>query len=178
MVDKKTNRGLAVLAILALLLLLLGKKPAGGDGGGVASPSGSIGTVDVTQNYAARAHLIPKSVGDIVTITVTWTAATKNSLGEPIPWNYGISWRYRKDDTGDLRDGGFFNLGSRPNGTFSFGASDILDASFISGNWDVEVALHADNSSADGQPLNDMPALEDDALLIGLGQHNNAFQVI
>ena len=178
MADRSRNRGLAVLAILALLLLLLGKKPAGGDGGGAAKPGGSIGSVDVTQNYAARAHLIPKGIGDTVSITVTYGAATKNSLGEPIPWNYGISWRYKHLPTGELRTGGFFDIGSRPNGTFSFGASDTLDSSFFPGNWSVEVTLHADNSSATGAPLGDMPALEDNALVIGSGQHNNAFQVI
>ena len=175
MAAKSRNRGLAVLAILALLLLLLGKKPAGGDGGGAATPGGKVFSVDVAQNYAARAHLIPKSVGDTVTITVNYSAATKSSLGEPIPWNYAISWRYLHSG-GAIINGGFFMIGSRPNGTFPFGASDVVDSTFPPGNWKVQVTLHADTSSPTGTPNND--AVNDDALVIGFAEHNNAFQVI
>ena len=174
---KKSNKGLIVLALLAVLWLLAGKKGAAGGTG--ATPSGTVGSVTVTQGYyAARAHLLPKRVGDTVTLAVSWSAATKNFLGEPIPWNYGISWRYRRAVTGDLRAGGFFNIGSRTNGSYVFGASDILDASFITGDWDVQVTLHADSSSPDGLPLNDMPALQDDALFIAGGEHLNAFRVV
>ena len=175
---KKNGKGVIVLALLALLLLLMGqKKPPGGGTG--ATPGGSIGSVDVTQgSYAARAHLIPKSIGSTVTLTLTWTAATKDFQGQPIPWNYGISWRYINLPTGALRAGGFFNIGSRPNGSFGFDASDILDASFTPGNWSVQVGLVADTSSPIGTPNNDMPALEDNALLLANGEHNNAFQVV
>ena len=177
MTPKTKKGGLIVLALLALLALLamMGRKNGNG-GGTAATPGGSIGSVDVSQGYAAP--LIPKSVGDIVTIAVSYSTATKNSLGEPIPWNYGSSWRYRHAPSGSLRAGGFFNIGSRPNGTFSFGASDTLDSSFFPGNWQVQVALHADNSSPTGQPLNDMPALEDNALVLATATHPNAFQVV
>ena len=175
MTPRTKKGGLIVLALLGLLLLVMGLKKGNGSGTS-ATPSGSIGSVDVAQGWAA--HLIPKSVGDIVTIAITYSTATKNSLGQPIPWNYGISWRYKHPPTGELRAGGFFNIGSRPNGTFSFGASDTLDSSFFPGNWRVEVALHADNSSATGQPLNDMPALEDNALVLATATHPNAFQVM
>ena len=71
---KKNGKGVIVLALLALLLLLMGqKKPPGGGTG--ATPGGSIGSVDVTQgSYAARAHLIPKSIGSTVTLTLTFDA--------------------------------------------------------------------------------------------------------
>ena len=175
---KKNSKGVIVLALLALLLLLMGqKKPPGG--GTAATPSGSVGSVDVSQgSYAARAHLIPKPIGSTVTLTLTWTAATKDFQGQPIPWNYGISWQYINLPTGALRAGGFFNIGSRPNGSFGFDQSDILDASFFPGNWSVKVSLHADSSDAVGNPIGDMPALEDNALVLANASHNNAFQVV
>ena len=179
---EKDKKGLIVLALLGLLLLMLGgKKPPGG--GGAATPGGNIGSVDVSQGYAqggyaARAHLIPKPIGSTVTITLTWAAATKDFQGQPIPWNYGISWRYIKKSTGTILIGGFFNIGSRPNGSFGFDASDLVDALFTPGNWSVQVRLVADTSSPTGTPNNDMPALEDNALLIATGEHNNAFQVV
>ena len=173
----RNQKGLIVGALIVLVLLLMGgKKPPGVP----AAPSGSIeGAVTLSQEtYAARAHRVPKRIGDTVTISVSWTAATKNFQGQPIAWNYGISWWYINLPTGEVFKGGFFNIGNRPNGSFSFGASDVLDAVFFPGNWSVQVALHADNSSPSGLPLNDMPLLENDALLLATGAHNNAFQVV
>lgn len=180
MVSTRNNRGLIILVILGLLIVLGLKKPMGGGGGAPAVPSGSIATaVTLTQvEYAARSHLVVKHVGDTVNILVSWTGETKNGLGQPISWNYGISWRYQANPTGAFRFGGFFNIGSRPNGTFSFGASNILDSTFFPGNWNVQVTLHADNSDANGQPLNDMPILQENALVIANGSHINAFQVV
>ena len=179
MATKRKNRGLIALAILVLLLLMLGRKKPAGGAGGAATPGGSIGSVDLTQAYyEARAHLVVKRVGDTVTLGIIWTAATRDSLGQPINWNYGISWRYRQNITGDLRGGKFINLGSHPNGNFNFSASDVLDFTFFTGNWDVEVSLHADTSTADGQPSNDMAVLKDDALAVGFLRHVNAFKVV
>lgn len=176
---KKDNKGLVILAILALLLLLAGKKKAPAPGGGAALPGGTVGSVDVTQGYyAARAHLVVKHVGDTVFTTGSWTASTKDFSGQPIAWNYGMSWRYRSAVTGDLRFGGFVILGNKPNGTFAYSLSNVLDAAFFPGNWDVQVALHADNSSPTGQPLGDMAFLRDNALLLANGDHLNAFKVI
>lgn len=182
---RKDNKGLIILAIIALLLLLAGKKKAPGDGGGgTATPGGSVGSVDVTQGfYAARAHLVVKRIGDMVNISLSWTAATKDSAGNPINWNYGMSWRIISTTKAATVPIGFLDIGSRPNGAFSFSTSffldpNTLDPTFWLGSWTVQVTLHADNSSPTGQPLDDMPALQDDALFIGFGEHSNAFKVV
>ena len=193
-------------ALLLLLLLLGGAvlafRSKGGTtpppGGGLATPGGSVGSVDVGQGGSAgvrvglsqrgghgrmNSHLVVKRIGDTVALTVTWTAATKDFAGQPIPWNYGISWRLISTTKAGLVNLGFFNIGSRPNGSFSFGTSFVLtpgtfDPTFWLGSWTMQVALHADNSSPTGQPLGDMPALGDNALVIGFGEHVNAFRVV
>lgn len=184
----KDKKGLIVLVVLGLILFFTGQKKAGG-GGGAALPSGNIaGVITLAQGNMARthAHLVTKTAGAQLAIGVTWVAATKNSLGQPIPWNYGISYRFRENAAavGNLVFGGWANIGSRPNGTFTFTFNDVTALNalnypiFAGKNWDVQVTLHADSSSPTGQPLGDMPALEDDALPIGFGEHLNAFQVV
>lgn len=191
----KGKAAVVVVAALVALAFLLFRGKAGGTGGAV-TPGGSISSVGVTQggNVALGSghrrgwrrgatgsmgsHLLIKSVGNTVTVTVGWTAATKNSSGQYISWNYGISWRYRHFLTGTLLYGGFFDIGSRFRGSFVFTAAPLtLSAPFSGKDWDVQVALHADRSSPTGVPLGDMPALEGDALLIANGQHLNAFRV-
>lgn len=120
-------------------------------------------------------HLVLKFIGELVDVTASWTAGTTDFQGQPIAWNYGMSWRYEIPSTGDLRSGGFFRIGSRPNGPFFFTFSEVLDTSFIPGDWTVRMTLHADRSSATGTPLED--AVNDDALVIGSMQHTGAFRV-
>ena len=188
MLEKKSNKVLLGIAAIVALAFLLLRPKASPPGGGVVTPSGAISSVDVAQGAMRAghrrrkqgimgAHLIPKAIGGTVSITVSWTAATKSFSGQAIAWNYGISWRYIHPLTGALRSGGFFNIGSRPNGTFIFGASDPVDVGFFPGDWSVQVVLHADNSSPTGEPLNDMPTLQGDALAIGFAEHTNAFRV-
>ena len=172
----KNKGGIVALVIAALLLLFLsGKKPPGT--GQAALPGGNIaGVVTLSQLYHARAHLVTKRVGDTVTVMVTWTAATRNAAGQPIDWNYAISWRYIRATSGDLINGGFSRIGSKPNGTFTFTGSSSLVGVSLLGNYSAEVTLHADTSSSAGTPNND--AVDDDALVIGFGEHKNAFQIV
>ena len=152
---------LAIAAIAAVLWLLRGKGPPP-PGTGPATPAGSVFSVDVAQRArtamrrgraAMGSHLLLKSVGGTVTVTVMWTAATKSSTGVPIPWNYGITWQYKQVSTGVVLDRSFFPIGSRPNGTFTFGtAPKILSVLYSGGDWTVEVALKADTSSPTGTP--------------------------
>ena len=184
MAPKNKGVGLLVLAVLALLLLLAKpKKPPA-----PAVPGGNIaGVVTLSQgnSYQARAHLVVKGAGDALIIGVTWTAETTNSLGQPINWNYGISYRFRQSGTPNITlAGGWANIGSFPNGTHTFTFNNITALSplnypaFAGKTWDVQVALHADRSSGTGEPLGDMAALEDNALLLANGEHLNAFRVV
>lgn len=184
MAAKEKNKGLIALIIVGLLLVVLGlKKPAGGTGG-AALPGGAIGSVNVSSQqylqYAARAHLIPKSVGSPVNVTVTWTAATKNSLGQPINWNYLIDVRWHHPATGQLRTSAAFPdgflIGSLSNGTYTHGADPTLvDAAMEKGNWDVQVQLRGDTSSPTGTPNGDAEVL---GVQLAFMEHKNAFQVI
>ena len=183
MAPKNKGVGLLVLAILALLLLLAKpKKPPA-----PAVPGGNIaGVVTLSQgnSYQARAHLVVKGAGDALIIGVTWTAATTNFLGEPIPWNYGISYRFVSRPTGAILAGGWANIGSKPNGTHTFTFNNITALSplnypaFAGKSWDVQVSLRADRSSPTGEPLGDMAVLEDNALLLANGEHRDAFRVV
>ena len=195
------GKAIAVVAGIGLLFLLFlqGKKPPSPPppGTGPVTPAGGIANVDVAQQRGQRArvglsrrrglismgsHLVSKTAGDTIFITAVWSAATKSSTGVSINWNYGISWRWKRP--GEFLFGGWANIGSRGNGTYTFTFSDTYSLTplnyplFKGKNWDIEVTLHADRSSPDGQPLNDMPTLEDDALALNTKQHPQALQVV
>ena len=177
---------LAIGAIVAVFFLLRGKGGAPPPPGtGPATPAGSVFSVDVAQRVrtvmrrgraAMGSHLLIKTIGSTVTVTVTWTAATKSSGGTPIAWNYAISWRYRHAPTGTLLSGGFFPIGSRSPGTYTFGTAPLtLSPPFSGKDWDVQVTLKADTSSPTGTPNNDVG--EDTGVVIANAQHLNAFRV-
>ena len=188
--EQRSKKGgaivLAIAAIVAVFFLLRGKGGAPPPPGtGPATPAGSVFSVDVAQRVrtvmrrgraAMGSHLLLKSVGGTVTVTVMWTAATKSSTGVPIPWNYGITWQYKQVSTGVVLDRSFFEIGSRPNGTFPFStAPKTLSVLYSGGDWTVEVALKADTSSPTGAPNNDVGL--NTGVVIANSQHLNAFRV-
>ena len=188
--------GLVLAGLIALALLSRQEEevpPPPNGAGGTAVPEGAINSVDVAQEGQAGSlqmlqafmgiHSVPKTAGDTIVIDIPWSALTKNAAGQAISWNYGISWRYRHARTGSLLAGGFFVIGSRPNGAFVFTVNDTdslnpLNYPLFQGkDWDVQVALHADSSSPTGEPLGDMVRLEDDALFLSFREHPAAFSV-
>ena len=175
---------LAIAAIAAVLWLLRGKGPPP-PGTGPATPAGSVFSVDVAQRArtamrrgraAMGSHLLLKTVGSTVTVTVVWTAATKSSTGQPIPWNYGIDWQYIHRPTGTNIRGGFFPISNKPNGTYTFSTSPlVLTAPFSGKDWLVSITLKADTSSPIGTPNNDVGEIT--GIVIASAQHLNAFRV-
>lgn len=153
---KKDDKGLLFLLVGGVALLLLNKKTSGGGGTGTPSvPGGKVSAVGVAQLGAMRSHKVQKRAYDNVTITIGWTASTKNAAGQPIPWRYAFDYDLT-DSGGVVRQGG----GLLVNGEFLFAqpngpatSTSVLALTGLgTGPYGLKCSLWAARSNPDGTP--------------------------
>ena len=173
-----------LLLIVALLLLLLTRRKDGEPppGDGPAVPGGSIGSVNVSQvagmggNFIRRrtsrmaSHLAPKTVGDPVTVEVTWTPqTTQNGVG--VPWNYALEFEVINLSGQVVQSGGLHTANNVPSGGPRALTTIIpSQATVITGNFHFRVKLLAMSSSPEGIPQS--PYVQ-----VAEAQHNLALAV-
>lgn len=91
---KTTGDDTSLLVLGGLALLALGKSEDKGKNGGGEKPTGrvfpagQIDSVTVSRQATMGSHKLTKVYGEFVGVTIKWKAATKDSKGVAIVWDY------------------------------------------------------------------------------------------
>ena len=163
--SSKPNKNATIVGLLLLLLFLVTRKSTPGP----AVPSGTVGTVTVGQRARMGAHLVPKTPGSLVSVSVVWTPNTRTGAGQPINWPYLFDYDLIERATGIVRQGGGLGQVAATTGPITSSFSHLLTG-LPPGAYDYKVSLWAPNSKLDGTP-------GDQLVLLHSVTHLSAIQV-